>query len=87
MEKKSCNCSCDVNTNRQKPWLPDLICLLLVYLKLNGQLDLSWWWIAFSSVIVIVVQNSTSAVGMFAMGVLYWFSRLFIKIDRNKGDK
>ena len=81
--EKSCNC--DVKTNRQKPWLPDLICLLLVYLKLNGQLDLSWGWIAFSSVIVIVVQNLTSAVGMFAMGVLYWFSRLFIKIDRHKG--
>ena len=84
MEKNSCNCG----VNRQKPWLPDVLCLLLVYLKLNGQLDISWWWIAFSSVIVIIVQNLTSAVGMFVIGILYWFSRLFVRIDRlNKGDK
>ena len=83
MESKSCNCG----VNRQKPWLPDVLCLLLVYLKLNGQLDISWGWIAFSSVIVIIIQNLTSAVGMSVLGVLYWFSRLFVKIDRHKGDK
>ena len=84
--EKSCNCG--VNTNRQKPWLPDLICLLLVYLKLSGQLDISWWWIAFSSVIVIIVQNLTSAVGMAVIGVLYGFSRLFVRVDKiDKGDK
>ena len=79
MEK---NCNCGVK--RQKPWLPDVLCLLLVYLKLNGQLDMSWGWIAFSSVIVIVIQSLTSAVGMFVLGVLYWFSRLFVKIDKVK---
>lgn len=83
MEKNSCNCG-----NRQKPWLPDVLCLLLVYLKLNGQLDISWWWIAFSSVIVLVIQNLVSAVGMAVIGLLYWISRLFIKIDKiGKGDK
>lgn len=84
--EKSCNCG--VNTNRQKPWLPDLICLLLVYLKLSGQLDISWWWIAFSPIIVIIVQNLTSAVGMAVIGVLYGFSRLFVRVDKiDKGDK
>ena len=84
MERKSCNCG----VNRQKPWLPDVLCLLLVYLKLNGQLDISWWWIAFSSVIVLVIQNLVSAVGMAVIGLLYWISRLFIKIDKiGKGDK
>ena len=80
MEKSSCNCG--VNRQKPKPFLPELVCLLLVYLKLNGQLDMSWGWIAFSSVIVIVIQSLTSAVGMFVLGVLYWFSRLFVKIDK-----
>ena len=89
MDKNSCGCG--VNTNRQKPkpFLPDAIALLLVYLKLNGQLDfVSWWWIAFSPIIVIIVQNLTSAVGMAVIGTLYWIRRLFVRIDRlNKGDK
>ena len=84
MEKNSCNCG---NRQNPKPFLPDLICLLLVYLKLNGQLDfVSWWWIAFSPIIVIIVQNLTSAVGMAVIGLLYGFSRLFVRIDKvNKG--
>lgn len=82
--EKSSNCNCGVN--RQKPWLPDLICLLLVYLKLNGQLDfVNWGWIIFSPVIVVILQNLTSAGGMFVVGVLYWFSRLFVRIDKIKG--
>ena len=88
MDKNSCGCG--VNTNRQKPkpFLPDAIALLLVYLKLNGQLDLSWGWIAFSSVIVIIVQNLTSAVGMAVIGTLYWIRRLFVRVDKiGKGDK
>ena len=86
--EKSNSCNCGVNRQNPKPFLPDLICLLLVYLKLNGQLDVSWVWIAFSSVIVIVVQNLVSAVGMAVIGLLYGFSRLFVridKIDRSKG--
>ena len=86
MEKNSCNCG--VNRQNPKPFLPDVIALLLVYLKLNGKLDISWAWVAFSPIIIIIVQNLTSAVGMFVVGLLYWVSRLFIrvdKIDRNKG--
>ena len=85
--EKSNSCNCGVNRQNPKPFLPDAITLLLVFLKLNGQLELSWVWIAFSSVIVIIIQNLTSAFGMVVIGLLYGFSRLFIrvdKIDKNK---
>ena len=86
--EKSNSCNCNTNRQKPKPFLPDAITLLLVFLKLNEQLDISWWWIAFGPIIIIIVQNLVSAVGMFVVGVLYWFSRLFIrvdKIDKNKG--
>ena len=83
--EKSSNCNCG-NRQNPKPFLPDAIALLLVFLKLNGQLDfVNWGWIIFSPVIVIIVQNLVSAVGMFSMGVLYQISRLFIRVDKIKG--
>ena len=86
--EKSSNCNCG-NRQNPKPFLPDAIALLLVFLKLNGQLDfVNWGWIIFSPVIVIILQNFTSAVGMAVIGLLYGFSRLFVRIDKvNKGDK
>ena len=87
--EKSSNCNCGVNRQNPKPFLPDAIALLLVFLKLSGKLDfVNWGWIAFSPVIVIIVQNLVSAVGMAVIGLLYGFSRLFVRIDKiNKGDK